>query len=321
MKQFYPFLFLLLFAACSGQKQLVQEEPAQPSPEWVNKKPITSLYYSGIGMAVKGGSVDYLSVAKNNALNDLSSEISVKINSTSVLYQMEQNEVFREEFKSNTSLQSLENLEGFELIDTYENDREYWVYYRLSKDLYAQIKEERKNKAVNRSLDYYEKAKAFKRNWEYDDALIYTIKALESIRDYLGDPLLIELDETPTYYGNELYSFYNSTLNEISITPMYDRLQVVRGQSLSSEQLSFMIADAQQKPLSNMPVYFYYTGQRIKNKEVLSNTYGTAEYTLAKITSTNNAEHFQANLNVVAIAKEATEDPLIRKLVGQIHRT
>ena len=318
MRNFYILVLTLVFLSCNSSKQVAVQAPiAEPAPSWVSRKPIESTYYSGIGMAVKTASLDYLSIAKNNALNDLSSEISVRIKSTSVLYQVEQNEVFREEFKANTRLQSLENLEGFELVDTYENDKEYWVFYRLSKAEFNQIKKERKQKALSQSIDLFAKAKEFKKNWEYDDALIYTIKAIASIKDYLGDALQMELDGETVFYGNELYSFLNSTINEVKIIPLKARVEVVRGNGLSSDQIVFLASAKNNRPLSGLPIYFYYSGKRIKNNEVLTNSFGNAEYTLDKVISLNKVEYFQANLNMVALAKEATDDLFVSKLISK----
>ncbi|MCT4624071.1 MAG: LPP20 family lipoprotein, partial [Schleiferiaceae bacterium] len=100
MKLVYLFSIFFLIG-CSSTKVIEPEPTVAPAPNWVKQKPIESPYYSGIGMAIKS-SPDYLAIAKNNALNDLASEISVQIKSSSVLYQVENNDRFREEFKANT---------------------------------------------------------------------------------------------------------------------------------------------------------------------------------------------------------------------------
>ena len=112
----YIYLFLLPFVFSCGVKKTASIEPMPVAPNWVQQKPIENFYYSGIGMAVKSGN-NYQAIAKNNALNDLASEISVQINSTSVLYQIESNEQFREDFRANTRLSSIENIEGRKLIE------------------------------------------------------------------------------------------------------------------------------------------------------------------------------------------------------------
>ena len=309
-------LIILIFVGCSSQKEVV--ETAEPqSPHWVSQKPIEPSYYSGIGMAFKN-SADFQAIAKNNALNDLSSEISVQINSSSVLYQVEQNEKFREEFKANTRMKSIENLEGFELTGTFENDKEYWVYYRLSKSEFNAIKVARKQKALDRSLDLFEKANWFKANLEYDDALKFGIRAMESIKEYLGEGLLVEWEGENIYYGNTLYSFLSETVNDIVIQPVQNSVDVIRGNGLSNADLSFFVSNSDRIPLSGIPIYYYYSGDRIKNNEALSSSDGLSSFSLGRISSMHPSEYFQANLNMVHIAKEATDDPIVSKIISRI---
>ena len=41
------------------------------------------------------------------------------------------------------------------LINDDSNEKEYWLYYKLSKSKWAEIKSERKNKAINEAYSYY----------------------------------------------------------------------------------------------------------------------------------------------------------------------
>ncbi len=316
MRIIYIFLIALTWS-CSPHKEVVQTPALPPPPNWVAQKPIDASYYSGIGMAAKN-SGDYLSIAKNNALNDLASEISVQIKSTSVLYQVEQNEKFREEFRANTRLKSLENIEGFELVSTYENPREYWVYYRLSKVEYNALKKARKEMAINKAVDYYEKAIGFKANTQYDDALIYGIKALEAIKAYLGDGLKTTINDSEVYLGNELFTFLTETVNEINISALMQSIDITRGQTLDQEFLSFTVTGSNFSGISELPIYFYYSGHRLKNNELITDANGVVNYPLSKIVSKNATEYLQANLNLVSITKEATDDPIVSKLVAKI---
>ena len=309
-------LFILTLWGCA-QKKAVVNEPPPPPPQWVKQKPVEGAYYSGIGMAVKN-SVDYQAIAKNNALNDLASEISVQINSTSILYQVEQNEQFREEFKANTRLKSIENIEGFELVATHENEREYWVYYRLSKIEYQSLKKAKKESAIAKAQDLYQRAIAFKNNRQYDDALVYGIKSLEAIKNYLGEGIKVEKEGKDVYLDNELFGFINETVNEIKIKPLLGNFSIIRGRTAPVEQLSFMVSNEDYSPLADVPVYFYYSGGRLKNRELYTDNNGIVAYPLPKITSENAMEYLQANLNMVSLTKEATDDPIVSQLVGKI---
>ena len=82
--------------------------------------------------------------AKKNALYDLASEIKVDISSNSVLYTVQNNNNFNENFNSLIKLSNSDNIEGYTLVDSYENEKQYWVYYQLDKQEYANRKAEKK---------------------------------------------------------------------------------------------------------------------------------------------------------------------------------
>ena len=92
--------FTLLLTSCGSPKEVAPIEPPAPRPSWVSSKPINSGMYSGIGMAYKSAGADYIAMAKNNALNDLASEISVNISSSSLFYQIEQDDNLLLEIRS-----------------------------------------------------------------------------------------------------------------------------------------------------------------------------------------------------------------------------
>jgi hypothetical protein len=99
-------------------------------PNWVSSRPNNGFKYVGIGFAEKKGG-NYQMDAKKNALYDLASEIKVDISSNSVLYTVQNNNNFNENFNSLIKLSNSDNIEGYTLVDSYENDKQYWVYYQL----------------------------------------------------------------------------------------------------------------------------------------------------------------------------------------------
>ncbi|MFQ5825538.1 MAG: LPP20 family lipoprotein, partial [bacterium] len=67
-------------------------------PAWVKKRPVSAQYYLGIGVSQKKGvNRDYIQSAKNNALNDLASEITVTISGEFINIAVEQYGMLEEE--------------------------------------------------------------------------------------------------------------------------------------------------------------------------------------------------------------------------------
>ena len=70
-------------------------------PKWITNRPIDNNYYIGIGKSSKlESNDDYIQIAKNNALADIISEISVKISSNSILSQFEDNSGYKETYEA-----------------------------------------------------------------------------------------------------------------------------------------------------------------------------------------------------------------------------
>lgn len=320
-KILWAILFSTILVACKSSKPAqATAEPSNPKPEWVKSRPITSIYYTGIGVASKKSNPgDFAQVAKNNALSDISSEISVNISSTSVLSQIEKNFNFREDYESNTKTSSNESLEGYELMDTWEDNNYYYAYYRLDKETYERIKREKREKAISFSKDFYNKAIEFEKQQNIKDAIIFKVKAIEGIKDYFGDALQTTLDGKQVFYGNELLASLTNSINSIKILPVTETINVKRGQGISDKELQFQVFNENGKPINNLPIYLYYSGERISNNEISTNSNGIAGYNLSKVSSSNPVEYFQANVNLVNLAKEATEDALIRKLIGKLN--
>jgi uncharacterized lipoprotein YajG len=317
MKRLLYITALIIIAACTAQKETVKQEDA-PKPLWVNGKPIETGYYSGIGMAYKSAGSDFTTIAKNNALNDLASEISVDVKSTSLFYQIEQDDNLRQEFQANTRLKSKENLEGYELVGTWENENQYWIYYRLSQYEYEQIKKAREQKAIALSTQFFAKAEDFKASGKYAEALMFGVKAFAALKDYLAEPLQTEWHGKRVFLLVELYSFMQQTLSDIQLRPIYDQLQIKRGASIPAEQLSFLATGKMGEALAGIPIYLYYSGQRITNNQVYTNNSGAVSYSLNRLNSSNAKEYLQANVNMVALVSEATEDSFVRKLLAKL---
>ena len=130
MRFLFSIIVVLLFASCSGPKKTLKvDEPVYPN--WISNRPLSGDYYIGIAKALKK-SPDYSAVAKQNALMDLSSEISVKLSSESIFHQVDKGDSYREDYQSLIQMESQKDLEAYDLVASWENDKEYWLYYPVS---------------------------------------------------------------------------------------------------------------------------------------------------------------------------------------------
>ncbi len=149
----------LLFACKTKDVAKIAPDSDVLKPFWVKNRPINSLDYVGIGVAKINPDVNYIESAKNNALSDLASEIKVNLESNTVYIQTERDGIFKEDFRSTIKTTAATQIEGYEIVDSWQDVNEYWVYYRLSKADYLKRIEDKRLNAKRTSLAHLKSAK------------------------------------------------------------------------------------------------------------------------------------------------------------------
>ena len=115
MKKTIYIVYICLIALSGFAQKGSKAEPVEVKvPIWVSSRPNNGFKYVGIGVADKGKSSNYQIDAKKNALYDLSSEIKVNISSNSVLYTVQNNNNFNENFNSLNNLNNTDNIECYQ---------------------------------------------------------------------------------------------------------------------------------------------------------------------------------------------------------------
>ncbi|MBL7862411.1 MAG: LPP20 family lipoprotein [Cyclobacteriaceae bacterium] len=214
-------LFLLvILGGCSPSvtNSSLKTDLQNPRPEWLTAKPVSPSYYIGIGHGVKDGSNNYIQMAKKSALEDLVSEIKVNISSTSVLSQIDINKEFQEKYEQIIQTTVADELEEFEQVDAWEDDRNYWVYYRLSKQRYKEIKDQQKRDAIALGLDFFTKAKESERKGETVLSLGFYYQGFRAIEKYLDEPIRLEFEGKEILLTNEIIANMQLLLDKMELT-------------------------------------------------------------------------------------------------------
>ena len=107
----------LLSSGCSGRRGIEQTPP----PGWVNERPVSSLYYIGIGSAalnpIPG---EALRTAKERAAADLAGEIALRVESTSLLESEERNGEVQRTYSNTITSRAEERIAGFQVVDVWQ---------------------------------------------------------------------------------------------------------------------------------------------------------------------------------------------------------
>lgn len=260
MKALIFVLGLTVLIACSPKTKQAVQQP-EPRPAWVMQRPIEPGYYVGIGVVRKmGAGFDYLEQAKKNALNDLVSQIQVNVQANSIQSQLERNRVFSDEFRSFTRLSSNVAIEDFETVATWQNEQEYWVYYRLSVAEYQLQKEKRMQQAIAQSMDALGRAAEAESEGNLVGAYDFYFRAFEAVKAYTGDPLAYTEAGRQRFLGNDLLESVNRLSRNIAIRVNVSNLQVKPGSPINQELVvTVSHPRINGKPIRNFPLSVQFT--------------------------------------------------------------
>ncbi len=313
MKNLY--LLTVIIILISG---ITLDSYGKRKPKWLTKRPIDNEYYIGIGKANKKINSEYIQTAKSNALADMISEISVKIASTSILNQVEDETGIKERYEATIQLLVKDDISDYEIVDSWEDKEEYWVYYKLSKSDYQRKKRERLERAKNLSKDFFEKAKEAEKNYDINNAIIYYIKAFEPIEKHLGEDLSTFTFEGKVILDNAIYQSIQNILSNIKIVPEKDMFSI---KTLSSKNEPILVkvklkTELETQNIANVPIIFSFPGLNISQEEVvLSRSNGVAECTIAHMAPKGKNQIIKAEFNIDNYFAESDNGSILKNIV------
>lgn len=314
-----------LLVACKGRQpsQVHTEQPENTEaarPEWVKQRPSSSAYYIGIGLSSKGRP-DFQETAKKNALNDLASEISVTVEGNSLLYTLDRRYQFDESFTSTIRTTTSELIEGFELVDSWENGSEYWTYYRLSKAEHARLKAERKSQAIGTALDLHQRARTSIAAGDLKGAMDQDLRALIAMKAYWGENDIVDLDGRQVPLVNEIFGHLQALMTGVRMTLLPERCELTYGNTFKREMLitASHHAGGHVKDLTQLPLRIHYPGVNGKVVE-LKNTdaEGRARTTVQKPDIEAAGPELVVSVDMDALVSRELDQALVQVLVKSL---
>lgn len=289
--------------------------PFGKKPDWVQKRPLSKLYFIGIGSSHKGQTHrDHAQRAKDKALNDLASQITVTISGESILQMVEKYDLIEEQLRSEIRSSTKANLEGYELVDTWEDEKEYWIYYRLSKALYYEQKQAKINRAMDLSLDMFEKARTSEQQKNISNALTLYLQSLLPLQNFIEEPLQTEFQGSKIFLLNEIYSAIHGLIDQIQLKSEPEKLTAKIGQPVKPPLTvhALLSSESQASPaVSNLPILFAFVkgaGEMLEKTQ--TNLSGQALCRITKITATDQIQIVRAEVDLFSLIDQESY-PLI----------
>jgi len=269
---------------------------AGKKPDWVTQRPVDRMGFIGIGRSEKVDP-DYVLSAKKQALNDLASEIKVDIRSESLLRMVEQNERVYSDLQSDIRMNTMESLERYELIDSWEDKHEYWVYYRLGKADYQNYMFERISKITAEGYNFWINGLKMQQQGNLINAIDLYNKGLTCIQPYVNETLKHPHGGDVVHVGVELYNSLLSAFRNIIITVEPSHLQM---KSLTQAVETICVEVKQNDiPLRNINLKIRFkTGSGKLSSDKTTDTDGKLNLTIQQITSKDPYQEIDVALDM-----------------------
>ena len=296
MKSIFTYLLIIcLFAVNSNL--VSQNEASDLAPSWVTKRPVNSSKFVGIGVADKTSGGNYQGEAKKNALYDLSSEIKVVISSNSILDTVQNNNQFNENFNSLIKLTNTDNIEGYRLVDAYENEKQYWLYYELDKQEYENQKAKKKQHTIAKAVNLINVSFVDEKDGNFTGSLKKRIQAFGILSPYLSEDVSFE---TTNNVKNiiELSNTIQKQLQLITVTTGKIN-QVIKPYQPSYAPVLYKLILRNKNPLVDFPFVVKSDNENVKIfEEATSNSSGDIEIKIKHVKPLNQEIYFTLNPDI-----------------------
>lgn len=214
------------------------------SPQWVLQRPVNPDYYIGIGYCQKSNK-EYQTTAQQKALQDIALQIKSHVQSSSSLNTSSNKQNIQRDYSEKIQVETNLQLEEYELVDSWENPTEYWVYYRLSKVDYQRLLERRLSKALTKGLSYLYKGEEWQAKGMLRSAATSYAKGLHSLNPVLDQDLTTLIhdssDDLYIVLSQKLLTIFDGitlqcTNSNLEFYPLDQNIEKIRIQVSQHEQ-------------------------------------------------------------------------------------
>jgi hypothetical protein len=318
------FSVTFLLAACgSGINPGASPDAMQagPKPSWLIQQPVDPNYYVGVGSASKNkyGS-EALRSSQDLALADLASQITVKITSDIVTTLIEKGTITEEEYLATARSEAVADLEGHELVDTWQDANYHYAYYRLSKAKYAMVQARKRKSALTLSTDFLAKAQAADELSQFSDSFNATIQAFIPLLPYLNEALEVNFNGGQVILSNEVNTQLQELLSSVTLSPSQSNLSAKLGQPLQ-ERLTVLAKGNHDRALRGLPLRVQFSkGAGELLESIKTGSQGSATLQVTSITAPLKLQILEISVDVEQLLS-GIESPILIGIIRSIPPT
>lgn len=307
-------IILIFILSCGAKKETI--DTAQ-LPSWAITAPQSLTHYYGVGKARRSGYPDqYIKKAEQNALQDLAQQITVTIESASILYQFEFQNNTDDVFINRLKLSSNQIFEGYSVKSQFQDDLYYWTLIELSKSEYKRLKALRKQNTLKKAYNDYLNGQLLKNTFDIYNSLQQFTSILETLKPYWGESTLFETDSESIDLAAQTINEIQSILDNLYINASVKKINVARHGAIDSNQ-ELGILSYDNTPLEGFPLTLAISGTLVQNETIWTREQGIIYATPVKVSSQKNTEKLEVMYAPQQIINQLTKDLTLRKLLKQ----
>jgi hypothetical protein len=228
----------------------------------VQQRPVEAGQYIGIGVSRKNpySPADHLEAARKQALSDIAMQIKVRVDANSTQSQVEKNQSFSEEFRSFTRTMAQAEIEDCQLVDTWQNEQEYWVFYRLSQEEYRMARARKLHLAVEQALGHFQSARQSAQRAEVIAAYDLCLRALDLLAPFSGERLVYEQDGVSRFLLTDIAELMMQTARQTQIEFGVKQWRVKMAHSPEDLEIRVRYLGIRGGEVTGFPVKAYFKG-------------------------------------------------------------
>ena len=306
-----------IFFSCGGGKQTAASKRVvyDPAPEWVSQRPHDGAYYIGVGSSNKKTQpLDFQTIAKKNALNDLATEISVRIQGETTMNTQEYNKAFSEDFMSSIKTSTDAKIEDFEVAGLWENETEYWVFYRLNKGQYQSKIREKKRQALSSANDFLEKGRTAAKEGNVNTSFDLYMHGLFAMKDYWTEPNEFETASGKIFLDNELMNSLRSLFSDLKIEVPVDKITLDSKNGFRQELKAKVLYSG--KAARSLPVNYSYEQESfMKPKSQFTSELGEVIALVEKASAKSKTNQLKISIDPESFLAVDLDKPLQKAII------
>jgi hypothetical protein len=309
---------ILCCGTSSTPRSTPQKATEAPKPQWLVDYPVDPNYYTGIGSAAKNQyGTEAQKSAQDLALADMASQITVTVTSDILTTLIEKGAITEEEYIATARSQAVADLEGHELVDTFQDQNYFYAYYRLSKARYAVMQTRKRQAAINLSADFIMKARDAHDLNSFSESFSAAIQGFRPLIPYLNEAIAAKIDGESVILSNELNGLFYVLLSDITLSPNRPRVPAKLGKPVS-ESLIIQAQNTNGKAIRNLPLKVHFVkGDGELTESINTGGSGFAQIQITSITSGENLQILEVEPDLSGLINDPP-DPVLKGIIQSI---